>query len=31
VFFMFSNLVLGKAAPTTAQMEQQAQTVLTRV
>jgi hypothetical protein len=31
VFFMFSNLVLGKQAPTTAQMEQQAQTVLTRI
>lgn len=31
VFFMFSNLVLDKQAPTTAQMQQQAQTVLTRI
>ena len=31
VFFMFSDLVLGKAAPTTARMAQQAETVLTRV
>lgn len=31
VFFMFSDLVLGKTAPTTAQMQAQAAIVLTRV